>query len=82
MNILKLLTSPEGKTLEFKRDLSSLKSVLKTLIAFANTAGGALIVGLDDDGTVPGVPEVLKAEERVASAIADSINGIYRSHGY
>jgi len=73
MNILKLLTSPEGKTLEFKRDLSSLKSVLKTLIAFANTAGGALIIGLDDDGTVLGVPEVLQAEERVASAIADSI---------
>ena len=76
MNILKLLTSPEGKTLEFKRDLSSLKSVLKTLIAFANTAGGALIVGLDDDGTVLGVPEVLQAEERVASAIADSIRPV------
>jgi hypothetical protein len=34
---------PEGKTLEFKRDLSSLKNMLKTLVAFANTAGGSSV---------------------------------------
>ncbi|MCG7847734.1 MAG: ATP-binding protein, partial [ANME-2 cluster archaeon] len=34
---------PEGKTLEFKQDLSSPKNMLKTLVAFANTAGGRLI---------------------------------------
>ena len=39
-----LLSQPEGKTLEFKRDLSSPKSLLKTLVAFANTAGGRLVV--------------------------------------
>ena len=44
MKIEELLTRPEGKTLEFKRDLSSPKNVLKTLTAFANTAGGILLV--------------------------------------
>jgi len=34
-----LLEQAEGKTLEFKRDLSSPKSVMKSLVAFANTAG-------------------------------------------
>ena len=29
-----LLQQPEGKTLEFKRDLSSPRNVLKTLVAF------------------------------------------------
>lgn len=43
-----LLTSPEGKTLEFKRDLSSRRNVLKTLVAFANSAGGQLLIGVDD----------------------------------
>jgi len=38
--IEQLLISPEGKTLEFKRDLSSPRNILKTLVAFANTAGG------------------------------------------
>ena len=34
-----LIASPESKTLEFKRDLSSPKPILKSLVAFANSAG-------------------------------------------
>jgi len=45
MDIHSLLAAPESKTLEFKRDLSSPKPILKTLVAFANTAGGTLIIG-------------------------------------
>jgi len=55
--------------LEFKRDISSLKPILKTLVAFANTAGGVLLIGRGNDGTVYGVPEVLQVEERLANAI-------------
>jgi ATP-dependent DNA helicase RecG len=73
MNISEMLIRPEGKTLEFKRDISSLKPILRTLAAFANTAGGILIIGRESDGTVHGVPEALQAEERLANAIADSI---------
>ena len=43
-----LLSMPEGKTLEFKRDLSSPRNILKTLVAFANTAGGRLLIGVED----------------------------------
>ena len=32
----------EGKTLEFKRDLSSPTGPLRTIVAFANSAGGRL----------------------------------------
>lgn len=42
-NIQELAFLPEGKNLEFKRDLSSIKPILKTLIAFANTSGGTII---------------------------------------
>jgi len=73
MDILRLLSLPEGKTLEFKRDLSSPKPVLRTLVAFANTAGGTLIIGKADDGAVVGVGDVLAEEERLASLISDSI---------
>ena len=68
-----LLFQPEGKTLEFKRDLSSPKPLLKTLVAFANTAGGKLVVGVTDDQEVIGVPHPLDAEERLCSLIADGI---------
>jgi predicted HTH transcriptional regulator len=73
MNFQKLLSKPEGKTLEFKRDLSSLKPILKTLVAFANTAGGTIIIGRSDGGKITGVSDVLREEERLASVIADSI---------
>lgn len=68
-----LLTHPEGKTLEFKRDLSSPRPLLKTLVAFANTAGGRLFVGIGDDRSIVGVENPLDEEERLCSLIADSI---------
>lgn len=73
-DIPEILTFPEGRTLEFKQDLSSLKPIMKSLIAFANTAGGILIIGKRDDGEVIGIPDVLKAEEQLANAIADNIS--------
>ena len=42
MDLLDLLKRPESKTLEFKRDLSSPEGALKSVVAFANTAGGTL----------------------------------------
>jgi len=55
MEIEMLIKQPESKTLEFKRDLSSLLPVLKTIIAFANTAGGIIIIGCSPPGIITGV---------------------------
>jgi len=67
------LSHAEGKTLEFKRDLTSPKTLLKTLVAFANTAGGKLFVGVSDDRKAIGISNALDEEERLCSLIADSI---------
>ena len=74
MDLANLLRRAEGKTLEYKRDLSSVEPFLKTIVAFVNTAGGTVVIGVED-GTkrVRGVPDVLAAEERVASLIVDNI---------
>ncbi len=48
MDVTGLLRRSEGKTLEYKRDLSSPEGVLRTFVAFANTAGGTLLVGVED----------------------------------
>ena len=45
VKLVDLLQRSEGKTLEFKRDLSSPDGPLKTLVASANTAGGTLLIG-------------------------------------
>src|SRR5215204_2918394 len=69
-----ILSQEEGKTLEFKENAGSLNRILQTIIAFANTAGGILVIGIrDKTKEVTGVADVLKEEERIASAIADSI---------
>ncbi len=73
VNLEELLITPEGKALEFKRALSSLKPILKSLVAFANTAGGTLVIGRADDGAVVGLANVLAEEERLANAISDGI---------
>lgn len=73
MDITRLIEQPESRTLEFKRDLSSLTPILKTIVAFANTAGGTLIIGRDSDGDLFGINDVFKAEERLSSTIADNI---------
>jgi ATP-dependent DNA helicase RecG len=74
MEIANLIAQPESKVLEFKRDLSSLAPILKTIVAFANTAGGILIIGLTTDRHIIGISDVFKAEETLANAIADSIS--------
>ncbi len=45
----------EGINLDYKRDLTS-KSLLKTMAAFANTRGGFIIVGVDDEDDRPKLP--------------------------
>ncbi len=44
-----LITMPEGKTLELKSDMSSPRNILRTLVAFANTGGGRLLIGIADE---------------------------------
>jgi predicted HTH transcriptional regulator len=74
MDLVEILKRPEGKTLEFQRELSSPASVLRTLVAFANTAGGTLVVGVEDRSRhVRGVPVPLDEEERLAHLISDRI---------
>jgi predicted HTH transcriptional regulator len=69
-----LLQSQEGKTLEFKQDLSSPANIMKTLVAFANTAGGIMLIGIKNDRTVVGIQgNPLDEEERLSNMIADSI---------
>lgn len=74
MSIEEILRQPEGKSLEYKRDLASPAPALRTLVAFANSAGGRLVVGVED-GTraVVGVTQPLDLEERIANLVADSI---------
>jgi ATP-dependent DNA helicase RecG len=73
MDVEVLITRPEGKTLEFKRDLSGRRNVLRTFSAFSNTAGGTLVFGIEDSGAMAGIQDVLAFEQQLASIVSDGI---------
>ena len=48
--------------------------VLRTIISFANTAGGILLIGIEDKTHhVTGITDPLKLEEQLANLISDHI---------
>jgi predicted HTH transcriptional regulator len=51
----KLVAGGEGTHLEFKRRASSPEQIVREMTAFANTSGGIVLVGVNDDGELSGV---------------------------
>ena len=75
MDLIDLLRKPEGKTLEFKRDLSSANPFLRSVVAFSNTSGGTILIGVEDRTRhVMGIADPVALEERVANLVVDSIS--------
>jgi ATP-dependent DNA helicase RecG len=68
------LAQEEGKTLEFKENCRPLAKIIQTVVAFANTAGGTLVIGIrDKTKEVVGLKDPLNEEERLANSFADGI---------
>ena len=69
LNDLKLLIE-EGESfeLEFKRKVSTPIKVAKTLMSFANTKGGIVLFGVDDDRTIVGVGSEKEEMEMIQTA--------------
>ncbi|HEU64882.1 MAG TPA: hypothetical protein ENH96_05820 [Chlamydiae bacterium] len=73
-----LIMMEEGKTLEFKENTQSLNKIVQTIIAFANTAGGTIIIGIKDKTKkIVGIHKPLRDEEKISSAVADSIAPLF-----
>lgn len=68
-DVRKLAARGETDTIEFKRKASHPDKIMKELVAFANSRGGYLLVGVNDDGTIPG----LKFPEDDAYALNQAI---------
>jgi len=45
----------EGPTLDFKKVIKSPVKIAKTMVAYANSRGGRIVVGITDEGRVKGV---------------------------
>jgi predicted HTH transcriptional regulator len=54
-SLKEIIRSGEGSQVEFKKTLSQLEKVAKTLVSLANSRGGMILVGVQDDRYVIGV---------------------------
>jgi predicted HTH transcriptional regulator len=54
-DVNRLIDEGEGFEIEFKRKVSSPEKIARALVAFANTKGGQILFGVDDDGSIVGV---------------------------
>ena len=62
----------ESKTIEFKREYT--ENLKYEVIAFANTDGGTIYIGIEDDGTVIGIENTDKTMLSITNMIRDSIH--------
>jgi predicted HTH transcriptional regulator len=53
--IKRLIQEGEHQQLDFKFEISDSRKIAKTLVAFSNTDGGTLLIGVKDNGNITGV---------------------------
>ena len=53
--IQNLIAEGEHQQLDFKFEISDARRIARTLVAFANTDGGRLLIGVKDNGTIAGM---------------------------
>jgi len=54
---LRQIAAGEGPQQEFKRLISNAENVAGEIVAFANSDGGTLLIGVEDDGSITGVAD-------------------------
>lgn len=69
-----IIKTGESKTIEFKEFFPSNIKIAKTIIAFANTAGGKLIIGVNDESKIVGLEDIdiFEWQDRISSILYDS----------
>lgn len=68
-----LIEEGEGFFIEFKREIDSAINIAAEIVAFANTEGGVLLIGVDDDKSVCGVDDFEAVERRLIGICRDSV---------
>ena len=61
----------ENKVAEFKRELT--EDMKYAVVAFANTEGGKVYIGINDDGSAQGIQDVDKTMLRITNMIRDAV---------
>lgn len=69
--LIRLIEDGENLNIEFKQRFSDFEKIAKEIIAFANTNGGVIIFGINDNGKVYGVDSEKEVKELVELTISN-----------
>ena len=75
MDIKEIVKNGENKTIEFKEIIPNSKKISQTAVAFANGAGGKILIGITDDRKIVGIDEkqdIFKIIDDLNTIIYDS----------
>lgn len=71
--ILQLIKGGENSAVEFKTAEVKIDALAREIAAFSNTDGGVILLGVDDNGEVPGLPGGRNFEEWAANIARNNI---------
>ncbi len=74
--VMRLVEGGETDTVEFKGNLGSGEEFIESVISFANTGDGAILVGVDDNAVVIGITSPEKEKQRAIDMVNDTIEPI------
>ncbi len=69
-DVKRIVARGEGQHIEFKRRVPTHERIAKEMIAFANTGGGTVLIGVNDDGSVVGVKDAEEEEFSLRQAVS------------
>jgi ATP-dependent DNA helicase RecG len=69
-----LIAQGESETLEFKKSTGQLSRAIETLTAFANTSGGTIIFGVDEQGNIVGQQIADSTIREISNKIIETIS--------
>ncbi|MBU0909736.1 MAG: ATP-binding protein [Proteobacteria bacterium] len=76
-NLLEQIASGEDSSRQFKADVRNAESLASEMVAFANSEGGTLFIGVTDDGSVPGLAG--KDVSRINQLISNAASHLVRT---
>ncbi len=73
-----LVNQGEGQTIEFKRKATFPEKITKEIVAFANSNDGYLLIGVDDNGDIPGLKHLMEEKFVLDNAIRTHIKPVIK----
>jgi len=72
-DLKRLVQNGETDRVEFKKKISQPHRILREIVAFANTGGGILLIGVDDDCKIVGVRDSIEEMETLNKSLHDLV---------